>query len=155
MDLMALVIYKGVARSVLLPISSEELAELFGYEDQDIEFTVASIEGLPDLDCEGLTLDLANKLAENLEDIDDDLVLSFIEVQSSNPKYLAIFDFDQCELLRDVFTDYDLGLFYVKDMGIDLSERNLQNYFDYEKYGQDVRLEEWGFFVKSGYFVLR
>lgn len=55
----------------------------------------------------------------------------------------------------DVFTDYDLGLFYVKDMGIDLSEGNLQNYFDYEKYAQDVRLEEWGFFVKSGYFVLR
>ena len=32
MDLMALVIYKGVARRVLLPISSEELAERFDYE---------------------------------------------------------------------------------------------------------------------------
>ena len=35
MDLMALVIYKGVARRVLLPISSEKLAERFGYEGQE------------------------------------------------------------------------------------------------------------------------
>ena len=51
MDLMALVIYKGVARRVLLPISSEELSERFGYEGQEIEVTFDSIEGLPDLDC--------------------------------------------------------------------------------------------------------
>ncbi len=143
------------AKQFSLPVELEYVASEFGYAVEDVSITIQSIEELPTLECERLTLDLANKLAENLEDIDDDLVLSLIEVQSSNPKYLAIFDFDQCELLRDVFTDYDLGLFYVKDMGIDLSEGNLQNYFDYEKYAQDVRLEEWGFFVKSGYFVLR
>lgn len=37
MDLMALVIYKGIARRVLLPCSSEEVAERFGYEGQEIE----------------------------------------------------------------------------------------------------------------------
>ena len=155
MDLMALVVYKGIARRVLLPCSSEEVAERFGYEDQEIEVTIDSIEALPDLDCEGLTLDLANRLAENLEGVDEDLVLSLIEAQTSNPKFLATFDFDNCELIRDVSTDYDLGLFYVEDMGIDLSEGMLKNYFDYEKYGRDVRLKEWGFFVKNGYFVMR
>ena len=155
MDLMALVIHKGIAIRVLLPISSEELAERFGYEGEEIEVTFDSIEALPDLDSEGLTLDLANKLAENLEGVDEDIVLSFIEAESSDLSELAGFDFDQCELIQDVTTDYDLGSFYVRDMGIDLSEGMLGNYFDYEKFGRDVRLEEGGSFVKNGYFVLR
>ena len=155
MDLMALVIYKGVARRVLLPISSEELAERFGYEGQEIEVTFDSIESLPTLDCERLTLDLANELAENLEDVDEDLVLSFIESNGSDPKYLASAEFDDCNLYPDISTDRELGKYLVEDMGVELSKETLQNYFDYEKYGRDVRLEEGGSFVDKGYFVSR
>ena len=155
MDLMALVIYKGVAIRVLLPISSEELAERFGYEGQEIEVTFDSIEGLPDLDCERLNLDLANELAENLEDVDEDIVLSFIESESSDPKVLAITEFDDCSLYPDVSTDRGLGLYIVEDMGVELSKQTLQNYFDYEKYGRDIRLSQGGSFVDKGYFVSR
>ena len=155
MDLMALVVYKGIARRVLLPISSEELAERFGYEGQEIEVTFDSIEGLPDLDCERLNLDLANELAENLEDIDEDLVLSFIESNGSDPKYLASTEFDDCKLYPDVANDRALGLYIVEDMGVELSKQTLQNYFDYEKYGRDIRLSQGGSFVDKGYFVSR
>jgi hypothetical protein len=155
MDLMALVIYKGIARRVLLPISIEELAERFGYEGQEIEVTFDSIEGLPDLDCERLNLDLANELAENLEDVDEDIVLSFIESESSDPKVLAITEFDDCSLYADVSTDRELGEYIVDDMGVKLSREQLERYFDYEKYGRDVRLEEGGSFVDRGYFVSR
>ncbi|MFS9056975.1 antirestriction protein ArdA [Streptococcus infantis] len=155
MDLMALVIYKGVARRVLLPISIEELAELFGYEGQEIEVTFDSIEGLPDLDCERLTLDLANELAENLEDVDEDLVLSFIESNSSDPKYLASAEFDDCSLYPDVTTDRELGEYVVEELGVELSREQLERYLDYEKYGRDVRLSEGGSFVDKGYFVSR
>lgn len=155
MDLMALVIYKGVARRVLLPISSEELAERFGYEGQEIEVTFDSIEGLPDLDCERLNLDLANELAENLEDVDEDIVLSFIESDSSDPKYLASAEFDDCYLYPDVATDRDLGEYIVDEIGFELSRETLENYFDYEKFGRDVRLSEGGSFVDKGYFVSR
>lgn len=155
MDLMALVVYKGISRQVLLPISSEELAERFGYEGQEIEVTFDSIEGLPDLDCERLNLDLANELAENLEDVDEDIVLSFIESNSSDPKTLASAEFDDCSLYPEVTTDRDLGLYIVEDMGVELSKETLQNYFDYEKFGRDVRLEEGGSFVDKGYFVSR
>lgn len=155
MDLIALVIYKGVARRVLLPISSEELAERFGYEGQEIEVTFDSIEGLPDLDCERLTLDIANKLAEDLEDVDEDIVLSYIESNSSDPRDLLNAEFDDCWLYPDVSTDRDLGLYIVEDMGVELSKETLQNYFDYEKYGRDVRLSEGGSFVDKGYFVSR
>ena len=155
MDLMALVIYKGVAIRVLLPISSEELSERFGYEGQEIEVTFDSIEGLPDLDCERLNLDLANELAEKLEDIDEDIVLSFIESESSDPKVLAITEFDDCSLYPDLATDRELGEYIVDEIGFELSRETLENYFDYEKFGRDVRLEEGGSFVDRGYFVSR
>ena len=152
---MALVVYKGIACRVLLPISSEELAERFGYEGEEIEVTFDSIEGLPDLDCERLTLDLANELAEKLEDIDEDIVLSFIESESSDPKVLAITEFDDCSLYPDLATDRELGEYLVEDMGVELSREQLERYLDYEKYGRDVRLEEGGSFVNRGYFVSR
>lgn len=155
MDLMALVVYKGIAIRVLLPISIEELAERFGYEGEELEVTFDSIEGLPDLDCERLTLDIANNLAEDLEDVDEDIVLSYIESNSSDPRDLLNAEFDDCWLYPDVSTDRDLGLYIVEDMGVELSKETLQNYFDYEKYGRDVRLSEGGSFVDKGYFVSR
>lgn len=155
MDLMALVIYKGVARRVLLPISSEEIAERFGYEGQEIEVTFDSIEELPALNCEGLTLHLANELAEKLENVDEDIVLSFIESNSSDPKELLNAEFDDCWLYSEVATDRDLGEYVVEELGVELSREQLERYFDYEKYGRDVRLSEGGSFVDKGYFVSR
>lgn len=153
MDLMALVVYKGVTRQVLLPISIEELAERFGYEGQEIEVTFDSIEGLPDLDCERLNLDLANELAEDLEDVDEDIVLSYIESNSSDPKDLLNAEFDDCWFYPDITTDRELGEYLVDDMGVELSKEQLELYLDYEKYGRDVRLSEGGSFVNKGYFV--
>ena len=155
MDLMALVIYKGIARRVLLPCSSEEVAERFGYEGQEIEVTIDSIEGLPTLNCEDLTLDLATRIAENVEDVDEDLVLSFIESESSDPSYLASVDFDDCFLYPDVDTDRELGEYLVEELGVELSKEKLLQYLDHEKLGRDVRLEEGGSFVDKGYFVSR
>ena len=155
MDLMALVVYKGIACRVLLPISSEELAERFGYEGEEIEVTFDSIEGLPDLDCERLNLDLANELAEKLENVDEDIVLSFIESNSSDPRNLLNAEFDDCWFYPDITTDRELGEYLVDDMGVELSREQLERYLDYEKYGRDVRLEEGGSFVDRGYFVSR
>lgn len=155
MDLMVLVDYKGIAIRVLLPISIEELAERFGYEGQEIEVTFDSIEGLPDLDCERLNLDLANELAEKLENVDEDIVLSFIESNSSDPRNLLNAEFDDCWFYPDITTDRELGEYLVDDMGVELSREQLERYLDYEKYGRDVRLSEGGSFVDKGYFVSR
>ena len=155
MDLMALVIYKGIARRVLLPFSNEEVAESFGYEGQEIEVTIDSIEELPILECERLTLDLANSIAENIEDVDEDIVLSVIETESSDPSYLDSYDFDDCYLYPEVATDRDLGEYLVEKLGVELSKEKLLLYVDYEKFGRDVRLEEGGSFVDKGYFVSR
>lgn len=138
-----------------LPVDFEYVASEFGYDVEDVSITIQSIEELSDLDCERLNLDLANELAENLEDVDEDLVLSFIESNSSDPKYLASAEFDDCWLYPEVATDRELGEYIVDEIGFELSRETLERYFDYEKFGRDVRLEEGGSFVDKGYFVSR
>lgn len=138
-----------------LPVDFEYVASEFGYDVEDVSITIQSIEELSDLDCERLNLDLANELAENLEDVDEDIVLSFIESDSSDPKALANAEFDDCWLYPDVSTDRDLGEYIVDEIGFELSRETLELYFDYEKFGRDVRLEEGGSFVDRGYFVSR
>ena len=157
MDLTALIMdtRSKKVKQFSLPADVEYIASEFGYDREDVVFTIQSIEELPALNCEGLTLELANELAENVEDVDEDLVLSFIESESSDPKVLAITEFDDCSLYPDVSTDRGLGLYIVEDMGVELSKQTLQNYFDYEKYGRDIRLSQGGSFVDKGYFVSR
>lgn len=138
-----------------LPVEFEYVVSEFGYDVEDVSITIQSIEELSDLDCERLNLDLANEIAENLEDVDEDLVLSFIESNSSDPKALLNAEFDDCWLYPEVATDRELGEYIVDEIGFELSRETLERYFDYEKFGRDVRLEEGGSFVDKGYFVSR
>lgn len=157
MDLTALIMdtRSKKVKQFSLPADVEYIASEFGYDREDVVFTIQSIEELPALNCEGLTLELANELAENVEDVDEDLVLSFIESESSDPKYLASVEFDDCSLYSDVATDRELGEYLVEEVGVELSKEKLLLYIDYEKFGRDVRLEEGGSFVDKGYFVSR
>ena len=138
-----------------LPVDLEYVASEFGYDVEDVSTTIQSIEELPDLDVERSPLFVFNELAENLEDVDEDIVLSFIESNSSDPKDLASAEFDDCSLYPEVATDRDLGEYIVDEIGFELSRETLENYFDYEKFGRDVRLSEGGSFVDKGYFVSR
>ena len=138
-----------------LPVELEYVASEFGYDVEDVSTTIQTIEELPDLDVERSPLFVFNELAEKLEDVDEDIVLSFIESNSSDPKELLNAEFDDCWLYPDVSTDRDLGLYIVDEIGFELSRETLERYFDYEKFGRDVRLEEGGSFVDKGYFVSR
>lgn len=138
-----------------LPVELEYVASEFGYDVEDVSTTIQSIEELPDLVVERSPLFVFNELAEKLEDVDEDIVLSFIESNSSDPKELLNAEFDDCSLYSDVSTDRELGQYIVEDMGVELSREQLERYLDYEKFGRDVRLEEGGSFVDKGYFVSR
>lgn len=157
MELTALIMDKRSKKmkQFSLPVDVENVASEFGYDREDVVFIIQSIEELPALNCEGLTLDLANSIAENVEDVEEDLVLSFIESDNSDPSYLASVDFDDCKLYPDVDTDKELGEYLVEEVGVELSKEKLLLYIDYEKFGRDVRLEEGGSFVDKGYFVSR
>ena len=138
-----------------LPVELEYVASEFGYDVEDVSTTIQSIEELPDLDVERSPLFVFNELAEKLEDVDEDIVLSFIESNSSDPKELLNAEFDDCWLYPEVATDRELGEYIVDEIGFELSRETLERYFDYEKFGRDVRLEEGGSFVDKGYFVSR
>lgn len=138
-----------------LPVELEYVASEFGYDVEDVSTTIQSIEELPDLDVERSPLFVFNELAEKLEDVDEDIVLSFIESNSSDPKELLNAEFDDCSLYSDVSTDRELGEYIVEELGVELSREQLERYLDYEKYGRDVRLSEGGSFVDKGYFVSR
>ena len=156
MELTALVRYGKFVRQVSLPCDSEEVAYRFGYEEgEEITVTIDSIEELPALNCEGLTLDLANKLAKRLENVDENLVLTFIERKKSNALSLLNADFEGCWLYPDVNTYYELGKHTVEEDDFNYSIETLKRYFDYEKFGRDVSLSEGGSFTDRGYFVSR
>ena len=157
MELTALIMDKRTkkVKQFSLPVDVENVASEFGYDREDVVFTIQSIEELPALNCEGLTLDSANSIAENVEDVDEDIVLSFIESAGSDPSYLASVAFDDCILYREVDTDRELGEYLVEELGVELSKEKLLQYLDHEKLGRDVRLEEGGSFVDKGYFVSR
>ena len=138
-----------------LPVELEYVASEFGFYVGDVSITIQSIEELPDLDVERSPLFVFNELAEKLEDVDEDIVLSFIESNSSDPKELLNAEFDDCWLYPEVATDRELGEYIVDEIGFELSRETLERYFDYEKFGRDVRLEEGGSFVDRGYFVSR
>ena len=138
-----------------LPVELEYVAYEFGFYVEDVSIPIQSIEELPDLYVERSPLFVFNELAEKLEDVDEDIVLSFIESNSSDPKELLNAEFDDCWFYPDITTDRELGEYIVDDMGIELSREQLERYFDYGKYGRDVRLSEGGSFVDKGYFVSR
>lgn len=157
MDLTALIMdtRSKKVKQFSLPADVEYIASEFGYDVEDVSIMIQSIEELPDLKVERCSLFLVNDLAENVEDVDEDIVLSFIESDSSDPKALESVDFDNCSLYRDVSTDRELGEYVVEELGAELSREQLELYIDYEKFGRDVRLEEGGSFVDKGYFVSR
>lgn len=52
--------------------------------------------------------------------------------------------------------DEDIGYYYAEELGIlDEVPENLRNYFDYEAFGRDIRLESDGGLSDNGYFVER
>lgn len=157
MELTALIMdnWTKKVKQFSLPVELEYVASEFGYDVEDVSTTIQSIEELPDLDVERSPLFVFNELAEKLEDVDEDIVLSFIESNSSDPKELLNAEFDDCSLYPEVATDRELGEYIVDEIGFELSRETLERYFDYEKFGRDVRLEEGGSFVDKGYFVSR
>lgn len=142
-------------KQISLPADVEYIASEFGYDREDVSFTIKSIEELPDLNCERLTLDLANELAKRLENVDENLVLTFIECKKSNALSLLNADFEGCWLYPDVNTYYELGKHTVEEDDFNYSIETLKRYFDYEKFGRDVSLSEGGSFTDRGYFVSR
>ena len=99
------------------------------------------------------SFDELNRVAEALEDWDEGLGEAVIDIWgvddllNSTPDDYLYFEAND---------DEDIGYYYAEEFGIlDEVPANLRNYFDYEAYGRDIRIDTDSGLSDNGYFVER
>ena len=107
-------------------------------EDEIDEFQVSLGEHFPDVT---FTIDEANDIYYNVQDVDEDLVDLCLTYVISNTSEIANFDFSSYYLV-EASNDSQLGEYFIEEIGgvEELSKEQLESYFDYEAYGRDIRI---------------
>lgn len=150
-----------VGEWVTFPIDEDEETEIrkrigLYYEDEDgnehneqyEEYFFTDWDNGIDLG-EYRTIDELNEMAEEIEDIDEDLLNNAIELFSIED----IIEHHEDMILYDWHDDYDIGDYYVNWSGI-YDTKNmgaLANYIDYEAFGRDIRFDMTGGFTTDGF----
>lgn len=107
-------------------------------EEEIDEFEVTLGEHFPDVT---FTIEEANDIYYNVEDVDETLVDLCITHVISKSSEIATFDFSSYYLV-EVSNDSQLGEYCLEESGgiEELSKEELERYFDYEAYGRDIRI---------------
>lgn len=138
-----------------LPVTEDDVREKLGNPEGDFEYEVEVSEGLS---VEGVNdIDKINEFVEELENYDSDIVEALIESGYDTIKALEDINIEECTLYEGVEDGYDLGKYIIENIygGIsEVSEKTLENYFDYGKFGDDVDLEVIGHYCNKGYIQL-
>ena len=102
---------------------------------------------------ECMSLDELNETAEALEDWDEELANAVVEIWGFDTLLNSTPD---DYLYFEASNDEDIGYYYAEEFGIlDEVPANLRNYFDYEAYGRDIRINTDSGLSDNGYFVER
>lgn len=157
-----------VGEYLKFPTTTEEVQALLKrigidgvrYEEIFITDYEINISGLYGCLGEYESIDELNHLACLLSELDQGELEKFEAVIDSGEHTSSVADLinlaqnlDCYEFYPGVEDDETLGRIYVEDMeSIDVPEHPL-NYFDYEAYGRDIRLEEDGHFAPGGYVL--
>lgn len=136
----------------------EEILEKIGIDENYEEWFVT------DYDCEldGLASELEeypgfdelNRVAEALEAWDDDgLAEAVVDIWGIDDLLETTPD---DYLYFKAWDDEDIGYYFAEEFGyLDEVPEHLRNYFDYEAFGRDVRLESNSGLSDNGYFIER
>ena len=148
-------IESGIGKWFELPVTEDDVREELGNPEGDFEYEVEVSEGLS---VEGVNdIDKINEFVEELENYDSDIVEALIEFGYDTIKALEDINIEECTLYEGVEDGYDLGKYIIENIygGIsEVSEKTLENYFDYGKFGDDVDLEVIGHYCNKGYIQL-
>lgn len=111
----------------------------FVVPDEIDEFQVSLGEHFPDVT---FTIEEANDIYYNVQDIDEEVVIECLEHVISNYNQVADFNFEDYYLV-EASNDEELGQYVIDNYGgfECLSDEQMQSYFDYERFGRDIRLE--------------
>ena len=157
-----------VGETLKFPATTEEVQSLLKnigvdgvrYEEFFITAFDGDVMGLYDYLTEYENLDELNHLAHLISELDSDEIETLEAVLNKGDHTSSVADIinlvhnlDCYELHPGVTDDETLGRIYVEDMeAIDVPE-HLLNYFDYEAYGRDIRLNEDGHYAPGGYVL--
>ena len=157
-----------VGETLKFPATTEEVQSLLKnigvdgvrYEEFFITAFDGDVMGLYDYLTEYENLDELNHLAHLISELDGDEIETLEAALNKGDHTSSVTDIinlvhnlDCYDLHPGVTDDETLGRIYVEDMeAIDVPE-HLLNYFDYEAYGRDIRLEEDGHFAPGGYVL--
>ena len=155
-----------VGKWVKLPVCEEVLDKVLKeigineyYEEYFITDYENDIVGIGDVISEYSSVQALNELAQRLEDLSDDeadklgAVLEYEACRSVSDVLELLDKLDEFDLLTDVTDDEELGYYYAEEYcSIDIPE-HIQPYFDYEKFGRDVRLQSCCLFTSYGFLL--
>lgn len=159
-----------VGEWVELPITSEELQAVmrrnqigreFGYEEWFISDYDIDVSGVSDRLGEYENLQWLNYLAGCLDDLTDNELEQYEWALDMSSYYAddviglinLTVNLDKYQFYEGIHNDYDLGYYWIVESGCyNVEDFGMAaNYFDYESFGRDVRLEECGEFTFDGY----
>ena len=120
-------------------VSTDSTDILHFVEEEIDEFQVSLGEHFPDVT---FTIEEANNIYYNVQDIDEEVVIECLEHVISNYNQVADFNFEDYYLV-EASNDEELGYYVIDNYGgfESLSDEQMQRYFDYERFGRDIRLE--------------
>ncbi|WP_392563565.1 antirestriction protein ArdA [Orbus wheelerorum] len=154
-----------------LPTTADEIKECFkrinidavDYEEYFLTDYESEINGITYYISEYSNLNELNYLASKLEQLSFDELRLYETIIETGDYVNSIKDLinltdnlDCYELIPNVQDESDLGYYWIEESGCyDLSKLgNLISYFDYEKFGYDITLEQGGGFTSQGYIYL-
>ena len=155
-----------VGKWVKLPVCEEVLDKVLkeiGIDEYYEEYFITDYEneiiGIGDVISEYSSVQALNELAQRLEDLSADeadklgAVLEYEACRSVSDVLELLDKLDEFDLLTDVTDDEELGYYYAEEYRcIDIPE-HIQAYFDYEKFGRDVRLQSCCLFTSYGFLL--
>lgn len=136
-----------VGKWVPFPVSKEyfdDVLKEIGINDEYEEWFVtdydSEIDGLSKMLGEYTSFDELNRIAEKLNEYGTEELSNVMEVASDIDDAMEGIDEGRYQYYPGIFSDADLGQYWIDEVGFE-GISNPENYFDYESFGRDVRLE--------------
>lgn len=157
-----------VGETLKFPTTTEEVQDLLKrigvdgvrYEEFFITSFDGDVLGLCDYLTEYENLDELNHLAKLLEELNEGELATFEAALDAGEHTSSVADMinlvrnlDCYDLYPSISDDEMLGRTYVEELELLDVPENLRNYFDFEAYGRDVRINEDGHFAPGGYLL--
>ena len=155
-----------IGQWVKLPVSKDKLKDVLDeigindeYEEYFITDSETSLSGMKYVITEFADIVALNELAELIDELSEEdneklnAVLECDYFNSIEDVKKIISELDNFELLPEIIDTDQLGYYFAEEIGCLNIPEELKRYFDYDKYGNDIRLEGSGIFTSLGYLI--